>query len=152
MNSIGFQQSKADPCVFINETNGVILAIYVDDSCLVGHLEEIKKVKIQLSAEFEMKDLGELEYFLGILVTRDRSKRTITLSQKPFIKTILDRFGMLDCKPVSTPVTVGAKLLRSVEDDGFELVEPRDYQCIISGQSDVGYAWNTPRHLHIKLD
>ena len=51
-----------------------------------------------------MKDLGEAKSFLGIKLTRNHSKRTITLSQKGYIETILERFGFTDAKLCWTPM------------------------------------------------
>ena len=129
MKKLGFYQCKSDPCVFIDRVTGVILAIYVDDSWIMGKREEVDKVKRELQAEFEMKDLGPLEYFLGMSVSRDRKRRTITLSQGPYLRTILDHFGMLRANSVSTPVAVGTDLSSSTEND--ELVEPKEYQCLV---------------------
>ncbi|MBW0577053.1 hypothetical protein O181_116768 [Austropuccinia psidii MF-1] len=60
-----------------------------------------------------MEDLGEIVYVLGIKVTRNRVDRTIYLSQELYIHKILDEFGMLNCKPVSTPINLGPDLAYS---------------------------------------
>ena len=60
-----------------------------------------------------MKDLGEAQYVLGFQIHRDRQARTLSISQGEYIKNVLDRFDMLDCKPVATPVATGVKLLKS---------------------------------------
>jgi hypothetical protein len=51
-----------------------------------------------------MSDLGPIHWILGIEVTRDREKRTIALSQRMYIDTIIAQFGMQDAKPVATPM------------------------------------------------
>jgi hypothetical protein len=53
-----------------------------------------------------MKDLGELTNYLGMTITRNRSARTISLSQSSYINAILDRFDLEDAKPSSTPLPV----------------------------------------------
>ncbi|XP_004297918.1 PREDICTED: uncharacterized mitochondrial protein AtMg00810-like [Fragaria vesca subsp. vesca] len=63
---------------------------------------EIRRLKDQLSFEFEMKDLGNLKYFLGIEVARN--KDCIMLSQRKYVLDLLAETGMLDCKPVDTPI------------------------------------------------
>ena len=131
MMKLSFYQSKADLCMFINKETGVILAIYVDDSWVIGKRKEVDAFKKELQAEFEMKDMGLVEYFLGMSVTRDRTMKTIILDQQSYINIILDRFGMLRCNSVSTPVDLGTQLSKSVDDDGLELVEQRDYQCLV---------------------
>ena len=79
------------------------MIIYVDDMILTGRdSEEIKKLRGKLFEEFEMKDLGELRYFLGIKVTR--SENEIFISQKKYVLDLLAETGMIDCKPVDTPM------------------------------------------------
>jgi hypothetical protein len=63
-----------------------------------------------LSFTFEMNDMGEANYILGVKICRDRSKTLLSLSQRTYIKRILERFQMHKCKPIGTPVFRG-KLL-----------------------------------------
>jgi hypothetical protein len=62
--------------------------------------ERIPELQRYLASEFEMKDRGELKYFLGIKVYR--SKLGIFLSQRKYILDLLVEIGMLDCKLVDT--------------------------------------------------
>nr|GEZ84902.1 putative reverse transcriptase, RNA-dependent DNA polymerase [Tanacetum cinerariifolium] len=69
---------------------------------------EIKKLKEGLCAEFEMKDLGNLRYFLGIEVMR--SPQEIFICQKKYILDLLAETRMIDCKPADTPMIINQKL------------------------------------------
>ncbi|GKE79738.1 retrovirus-related pol polyprotein from transposon TNT 1-94 [Tanacetum coccineum] len=60
--------------------------------------------------EFEMKDLGPANKILGMQIHRDRVSRKIWLSQKSYVKKILQRFNMQDCKTISTPFPTNVKL------------------------------------------
>ena len=83
MRRIGYRQSNSDHTLFLKHQKGKVTAliIYVDDMVVTGNdLEDIKKLQSALSAEFEMKDLGSLKYFLGIEVAR--GKDCIMLSQR----------------------------------------------------------------------
>ena len=53
--------------------------------------------------QFKMTDMGDVSLVLGMQVTRDRKYETLTISQENYTKSILERFGMADCKPSSTP-------------------------------------------------
>ena len=53
-----------------------------------------------------MKDMGELKSFLGIDITRNKKERTITLSQKGYVDTILNHFGFAEAAPIRTPMVV----------------------------------------------
>ena len=71
-------------------------------------LEEICRIKFLLAASFEMKDLGDLHYFLGIEVIR--TPKGILISQRHYVMSMLFRFGMTHCKSVSTPLDRNVKL------------------------------------------
>ncbi|KAH9673800.1 hypothetical protein KPL70_018239 [Citrus sinensis] len=64
--------------------------------------------------EFEMKDLGPANKILGMQIHRDKNNMKIWLSQKNYLKKILRRFNMQDCKPISTPLPVNFKLSSSM--------------------------------------
>jgi hypothetical protein len=119
----------------------------VDDLIILGKdLNSIDKVKERLRAEFEMKDLGELQYFLGIQVQRDRSKRRLHINQSGYISSILERFGMDDSKLAPTPIATGTTLHKAI--DGDTLVDLKPYQSMVGSQMyamlctrpDIAYA------------
>jgi hypothetical protein len=110
MKNYGYNQGDSDHTMFFKRTEGkiAILIIYVDDMIITGDDKvEIEKLQMKLSKEFEMKNLGGLKYFLGIEVSR--SKKGIFLSQRKYVLDLLAETGMLDCKPVSTPMEQNVK-------------------------------------------
>jgi len=86
------------------------LVLYVDDILLstndIGMLHETKRF---LSRKFEMKDLGDASFVLGIQIYRDQSRGILGLSQMTYIEKVLKRFGMQECKSGDTPVAKGDK-------------------------------------------
>ena len=73
LRRMGFATSKSDSSLFIRKSRLRLVSIllYVDDLVITGaDLDEINRVKLQLAASFDMKDLGDLHYFLGIEVIR----------------------------------------------------------------------------------
>ena len=78
----------------------MILLLYVDDLFLTGEDGLIFDTKRNLDAEFEMKDLGMMHYFLGMEVWQ--SANGIFLGQGKYVVEILKRFGMMDCKAMTT--------------------------------------------------
>jgi hypothetical protein len=83
--------------------------------------------------EFEMKDLGELQYFLGMQVIRDRKNRRLHISQGGgYINSVLNQFGMQHSKPVSTPMATGTVIRKSTPED--TLVEQKPYQSMVGSQ------------------
>ncbi|KAM5578991.1 hypothetical protein ABKV19_009000 [Rosa sericea] len=116
MKKIGYRQSNSDHTLFLKHRCGKVTAliIYVDDMVVTGDdIEEIQRLQGQLSSEFEMKDLGNLKYFLGIEVAR--GKECIVLSQRKYVLDLLAETGMLDCKPVDTPIEQNHRLAEYVD-------------------------------------
>ena len=58
---------------------------------------------------FEMKDMGEASYVIGIEIFQDRSRRLLGLSQKDYIERVLERFGMNKCSAGDAPIQKGDK-------------------------------------------
>ena len=84
LKELGFEPIAADYSVFGNGTT--IIAIYVDDILLAGpDKQEIQRIKDKLYERFEMTDLGECRYYLGMTVTRDRANRILRLGQVGYI-------------------------------------------------------------------
>ncbi|KAH9658679.1 protein kinase domain-containing protein [Citrus sinensis] len=69
---------------------------------------EMSRLKQNLAKEFEIKDLGQLKYFLGMEVAR--SKKGIVVSQRQYILDLLKETGMSGCKPSDTPIEANSKL------------------------------------------
>ena len=91
-----FVPVNADLSVFVKE--GVILAIYVDDLIITGpsSSSEIQRVKKLLSDEFSMFNLGPINYYLGMTITRDRANRILRLGQQAYLEKVLRDHGMWD--------------------------------------------------------
>jgi hypothetical protein len=96
---LGFTRSNADPNLYFKVVQGkpLILVLYVDDLFLTGADPLIHQCKRELAAEFEMKDLGLMHYFLG------PGGLAETWQDFPFSRKIhYEASGMMDCKSVST--------------------------------------------------
>ncbi|CAL1398408.1 unnamed protein product [Linum trigynum] len=105
--SNGFKQSLADYSIFLSTVQGhlVVLIVYVDD-IVVGSasLEAVKEVKKMLMSLFKMKDLGELQYFFGLEVSR--TDKGIHVCQRKYCIELLKEAGFDECKPAKTPSSV----------------------------------------------
>ena len=97
MSSHGFTRCQADHCCYFKkiDNNFIILLLYVDDMLVVGsNMQEIVNLKLKLSKQFEMKDLGAAKQILGMRIKRDTNSRTLLLSQDKYINKVLSRFNM----------------------------------------------------------
>ncbi|XP_018458977.1 secreted RxLR effector protein 161-like [Raphanus sativus] len=119
-----------------------VVSLYVDDIIIAGNnVYLINTLKENMKNEFEMTDLGLLNYFLGMKVIQDN--HGIFLSQKKYANKLIDKFGMKGSKSISTPLTPKGK---EVEDDK-EYGDPTKYRSNVRGLSylctsrpDVMYA------------
>jgi hypothetical protein len=115
--SLGFTRYVTDPCLYVRRRAGklLIVAVFVDDLLIASDdRAETDRFKAQMSAKYKMKDLGELRWFLGSRVLRDRANRTITLDQSQYIASVLQRFGMEKCHSVSTPADTSVHLSKDM--------------------------------------
>ncbi|KAJ9561114.1 hypothetical protein OSB04_006274 [Centaurea solstitialis] len=116
IKEFGFAKSEFEPCVYTKFSGSIVtfLVLYVDDILLIGNdVPTLQSVKSWLSKCFQMKDLGEAAYILGIKIYRNRSKRLIGLSQSTYIDKILKRFRMDESKKGFIPMQYGIVLSKT---------------------------------------
>jgi hypothetical protein len=112
VQQFGLIRSEADHSVFYRHSvqGCIYLIVYVDDIVITGSDQQgILQLKQYLSNQFQTKDLGKLRYFLGIEVAQ--SKDGIVISQRKYAMDILEETGLLNAKPVDTPMDPNVKLL-----------------------------------------
>lgn len=143
----GFFCSSTDPSLFIYHTDldTILLLLYVDDIVLTGSSSQsLSNLIHSLSLQFHMKDLGPLHYFLGIEVKNTSDH--LFLCQTKYAKDLLTRAHMLECKPITTPVSLKPTVLIN---DSDLLFNPFEYRSLVGGlqyltltRPDVAYATN----------
>ena len=127
---LGFTRSEADHSVFFKVENGVLLviAVYVDDMIALSRSRDlIQRIKLALGEAYELKDLGEVLWILNMEIQRDRGPRTLTISQQQYIKSILERHGMANCRPLSTPMEANLHLPKLANAE----IDPKEYQSAL---------------------
>lgn len=100
-----FKKSDADPCLFIKKEGGhtLLLALYVDDGIIAYNNDVMKDTFIEdLKKEFEIT-VKPANYFLGLEI-ESYEDGSVRVNQKAYAMKILERFGMSECRPVSTPI------------------------------------------------
>ena len=111
--SFGFVENPIDQCIYqkVSGSKTCFLVLYVDDILLAtndnGMMHGVKQFH---SKNFDMKDMGEASYVIGIKIHRDRSRSILGLSQETYITKVLEGLRMKDCSPSVAPIMKGNKL------------------------------------------
>nr|XP_034923445.1 uncharacterized mitochondrial protein AtMg00810-like [Populus alba] len=109
------------------EGNLIIVSIYVDDIVYTSSSERLlSEFKKEMMQRYEMSDLGLLHHFLGMGILQ--TNRGVFIHQGKYAKSLLSKFRLDDCKPVSIPLATGEKLKKV---DGSELADEGPYRKIV---------------------
>src|SRR5579859_5753102 len=104
--------------------------MWVDDLIIFRKdMTSIEDLKAQLNEEYEMKDLREVKYFLGIQVHRDRERKIIHISQSGYNRTILERYGMENSKSANTRLSSSTRLTKATVTE--VLADQKEYQSMV---------------------
>jgi hypothetical protein len=124
LTRLGFSKSHADPNLYykVVDNTPVILLLYVDDLFITGEESLIIQCNKELASEFDMKDLGLMHYYLGLEVWQKHGE--VFLGQGKYAIKILQKFGMMDCKSMDTPMNAD---IRKVKVPDSDIVDPSLY-------------------------
>ncbi|BBG96882.1 hypothetical protein Prudu_005830, partial [Prunus dulcis] len=146
--TLGFKSSHSDPSLFVQHTGNdiIILLLYVDDIIITGSSDQlIQRVVTDLSEVFEMKDMGQLTYFLGLQISYN-SSGDIFVSQTKYAKDLLHKAGMSSCRACATPCKPHTQVLQT---DGEPLADPTMFRSLVGAlqyltftRPDLAYAVN----------
>ncbi|CAI7802602.1 unnamed protein product [Closterium sp. NIES-53] len=122
--ALGFAPSSADPSLFLR-TDTLLpqfyILVYVDDLVFAtADTAGLAHVKSELQKRHTCTDLGELRSYLGLQVTRDRARRTITLTQSHMVQQVLQRFDFMYSSPQATPLSTRHSLSALPSDESVE--------------------------------
>ncbi|CAI5459368.1 unnamed protein product [Closterium sp. Yama58-4] len=122
--ALGFAPSTADPSLFLRTDTSLppfYILVYVDDLVFAtADTEALARVKSELQKRHTCTDLGELRSYLGLQITRDRARRTITLTQSHMVQQVLQRFGFQFSSPQATPLATSHSLSAPPSDESVE--------------------------------
>ena len=157
---LGFSTFVADSSLFIlkNRDVTIYMLIYVDDIIIVSSSDQATERLIQqLKINFAVKDLGDLEYFLGIEVKK--ASNGIILTQRRYALDLLKKANMENCKPMSTPMGSATKLFKeqgtllSIEEQFNYRSTVGALQYLTMTRPDLAFAVNKVcQYLHTPTD
>ena len=114
VGNLRFTRCDVDQAVFFKRTPDgdlIIIVIHIDDCMIVAtSIAMIHEFKSDMKKHVEVTDLGELHWLLGIEIVRNRDARTISMSQRSYINSIIHCFGLEDLKPLSLPMDPNSRL------------------------------------------
>jgi hypothetical protein len=90
-------RSKDYQCVYSKKEGRcfIYVDLYVDDMLLVEtNMDVIKEVKMKMSSKLDMKDLGAMNFILGMEIKGDQTIINLWLNQRKYIETVLKHFNM----------------------------------------------------------
>ncbi|CAI7917735.1 unnamed protein product [Closterium sp. NIES-54] len=122
--ALGFAPSTADSSLFLRTDTSLppfYILVYVDDLVFAtADTEALALVKSELQKRHTCTDLGELHSYLGLQITRDRARRTITLTQSHMVHQVHQRFGFTWSSVQATPLATGHSLSAPPSDESVE--------------------------------
>lgn len=148
--NIGFKRCKTDNCLYVKRLDEefIYIAVYVDDillSCFSEHV--LKSIVNDLNKHVDAVDRGPAKYYLGMEIERDGLRGNITIHQEKYVRDLLEKWKMTECKPAKTPIASGSILQKCSKvgckgDDSFNyqsLIGSLNYLSVIS-RPDITYA------------
>lgn len=163
---MGFTACVSDPCLFYKKSRTgkiILLFLFVDDmqgAYSKQDAQEWAEAKQQLKDKFDITDLGESTWMLGMKIARNRAARTLKLDQALYVSKVLEKYNMTECKPSRTPAAQNNGAQEDDQDGGGKPVELLKYQelvgsllyAAISTRPDIAYAVNQlTRHMTAPL-
>lgn len=145
----GFTPLQSDQCVFVHNTEPVLVMMYVDDFIVAAKdLSLVNSVLNDLGTAFTLKRLGPVHHFLGCRIVRDRAARTLCVSQDSYINSMVDTFKIDDMSTLKTPMAVNHAISAGDEADVLSPEFKGRYQALVGSlmrpatqtRPDISYA------------
>ncbi|GMF33407.1 unnamed protein product [Phytophthora lilii] len=140
---------REDPCVYRHASKDLIVLVYVDN-ILVGYdkVEDMQELMSALHTKYDIKDLGELSWFLGMRITRDLDNGVLLIDQEQYARELCHRFAVESYRDVATPMDQSTTLYPAVE--GEELAHHMPYRQAVGAlmylsrvsRPDISFAVN----------
>ena len=123
----GYMSLESEPSIYIKcDTQNdhiIIITVYVDDLQIAcNDIQMLNEAKDAFKMQFKMMDLGEVHHLLGLCILQD--KKCTLIDQMHYVKSILKKTKMDNCKPMNTPMEPGLHLVSLLPDEeGYKIEE-----------------------------
>ena len=118
MTAIGFEQAKMDPCVFRKVVDGEaekVVVVHVDD--ILAHAKDqatMDRFAVERGQKFKLKNMGDLGYYVGCHITRNRKAREMKFDQHLYVESMVKRFDVK--KATKIPAASGVPTLSKADE------------------------------------
>ena len=116
LKKLSMKRSVCEPCVYYNDYQDLIIAVYVDDIAVWGIQEKVDWIVAMLMVEFDIRDLGRISYFLSFKVTR-KDNSYVNIDQHNYVNGVLSDYRMSDAAGASTPLPIQGKRTKEPGED-----------------------------------
>ena len=119
LEQMSFKASDSDAGLYIAQHKGsnIYILVYVDDILIVAKdMAAVIHVKERLTTVFDVRDLGEAKYFLGMSLDRDRAEHTLKMSQKRLASELVDKYGLKEGKTKTVPMSPSIRITQTEDD------------------------------------
>ena len=114
IEKLGFEQSDIDVSLYIRNSDGTRVLVYVDDIIVASrHQSTSRQFFDDLRKIYKTTDPEPLSWALGMKVERSRDGKWISINQALYVKKVLEKFGMENCNPRRTPLPTGIVIERN---------------------------------------
>jgi Reverse transcriptase (RNA-dependent DNA polymerase) len=123
-HQMNFTWLFSNQCIYIRHTNHdlLITSVHIDDMTIFGSDQDaVARMKVELKEHFTITDLREVKQIMGLELERDMEAATLKIMQSQYIKRVLQKFGMTDSHPVSTPLDPNVKLIKTPESEHYNI-------------------------------
>ena len=112
---LGFMQSKIDHSVFthrlVTEREDLVIAVTTDDMAITGNSDQaVTRFKHEIKKVYEITNLGDLHWFVGMEIKCNCAARTISINQCAYIEGMATKFRLTNAKPIYIPMLPGETL------------------------------------------
>jgi hypothetical protein len=109
LSKLGLKGCKEEPCIFIDLTHKVFVLFYVDDVLVMYHKSDqayAKEIVLRMNKAYKLRKMGDISWFLGVRVIRDRAQKKLWLVHDTYIQKMAAKFQLIDGNTPSTPLPV----------------------------------------------
>ena len=117
MTAIGFEQAKADPCVFRKVVDGeeeMVVVVHVDVLAHAKDQATMDRFAAELGQKFTLKNMGDAGYYMGCHITRNRKARELKFNQHLYVESMVKRFDVK--KTTKIPAASGVPTLSKADE------------------------------------